>query len=241
MPCASVSAKRTFTSVEKPKSTAELSTIGVMAASALARLIRANQPRVVLTGAAGHRERDLRLPDFRSPRCPRRRWRRAGGWRSSTRGLTPYDRRADVGAPRRGRGGAAVLGDRSPQWTFPEQPAALAAVHAFDLVGNALPLAQRVAHHLGVAVWSPERDCLTHRTQSSSAYGTYDARKGEEVVTRRRRARSSSRAWRSHRFALPGNEYLSGPVSLRVTGARNDERNPMASRRQGGLMGISEE
>src|SRR2546429_4357388 len=65
MPCASVSAKRTFTSVEKPKSTAELSTIGAMAASALARLIRANQPCVVLTGAGVSTESGI--PDFRSP------------------------------------------------------------------------------------------------------------------------------------------------------------------------------
>src|SRR5881296_4004699 len=65
MPCASASAKRTFTSVEKPKSTVELSTIGAMAASALARLIRANQPCVVLTGAGVSTESGI--PDFRSP------------------------------------------------------------------------------------------------------------------------------------------------------------------------------
>src|SRR5438105_15804531 len=65
MPCASVSAKRTFTSVEKPKSTAELSTIGAVDASALARLIRANQPCVVLTGAGVSTESGI--PDFRSP------------------------------------------------------------------------------------------------------------------------------------------------------------------------------
>src|SRR5437773_2853289 len=65
MPCASVSAKRTFTSVEKPKSTVELSTIGAVEASALARLIRANQPCVVLTGAGISTESGI--PDFRSP------------------------------------------------------------------------------------------------------------------------------------------------------------------------------
>src|SRR3954447_5211574 len=65
MPCASVSAKRTFTSVEKPKPTLELSTIGAMDASALARLIRANQPCVVLTGAGVSTESGI--PDFRSP------------------------------------------------------------------------------------------------------------------------------------------------------------------------------
>src|SRR5213079_3453334 len=65
MPCASVSANRTFTSVEKPNSTAELSTIIAMDASALARLIRANQPCVVLTGAGVSTESGI--PDFRSP------------------------------------------------------------------------------------------------------------------------------------------------------------------------------
>src|SRR6266480_1161598 len=65
MPCASVSAKRTFTSVEKPKSTVELSTIGAVDAPALARLIRANQPCVVLTGAGVSTESGI--PDFRSP------------------------------------------------------------------------------------------------------------------------------------------------------------------------------
>src|SRR6266487_1034479 len=65
MPCASVSAKRTFTSVEKPKPTVELSTIGAVDAPALARLIRANQPCVVLTGAGVSTESGI--PDFRSP------------------------------------------------------------------------------------------------------------------------------------------------------------------------------
>src|SRR4051794_1418980 len=65
MPCASVSANRTFTSVEKPKSTPELSTIGAMDVSALVRLIRANQPCVVLTGAGVSTESGI--PDFRSP------------------------------------------------------------------------------------------------------------------------------------------------------------------------------
>src|SRR5437763_11143921 len=64
MPCASVSAKRTLTSVEKPKSTAELSTIGAVDVSALARLIQANQPCVVLTGAGISTESGI--PDFRS-------------------------------------------------------------------------------------------------------------------------------------------------------------------------------
>src|SRR2546429_62084 len=65
MPCASGSAKRTFTSVEKPKSTVELSTIGAVDAPALARLIRANQPCVVLTGAGVSTESGIQ--DFRSP------------------------------------------------------------------------------------------------------------------------------------------------------------------------------
>src|SRR4029450_2135935 len=65
MPCASVSAKRTFTSVEKPKSTVELSTIGAVDAPALARLIRANQPRAAPPGAGGSPESGT--PDFRSP------------------------------------------------------------------------------------------------------------------------------------------------------------------------------
>src|SRR3954454_16170418 len=65
MPWASVSANSTFTSVENPNSTAELSTIGAMDASALARLIRANQPCVVLTGAGVSTESGI--PDFRSP------------------------------------------------------------------------------------------------------------------------------------------------------------------------------
>src|SRR5947207_13832998 len=64
MPCASVSAKRTFTSVEKPKSTGELSTIGAVDVSALVRLIQANQPCVVLTGAGVSTESGI--PDFRS-------------------------------------------------------------------------------------------------------------------------------------------------------------------------------
>src|SRR4029450_10628342 len=65
MPCASVSAKRPSPSVEKPKSTVELSTIGAVDAPALARLIRANQPCVVLTGAGVSTESGI--PDFRSP------------------------------------------------------------------------------------------------------------------------------------------------------------------------------
>src|SRR5512132_474166 len=65
MPCASVSAKRTFTSVEKPKSTVELSTIGAVDAPALACLIRAHQPCVALTGAGVSTESGI--PDFRSP------------------------------------------------------------------------------------------------------------------------------------------------------------------------------
>src|SRR3954447_14860323 len=65
MPCASVSAKRTFTSVAKPKSTAKLSTIGAMDAEVLARLIRDHQPCVVLTGAGV--STDSGIPDFRSP------------------------------------------------------------------------------------------------------------------------------------------------------------------------------
>src|SRR6478735_12125128 len=64
MACASVSAKRTFTSVEKPKSTPELSTIGAMDVSALARLIRDREPCVALTGAGVSTESGI--PDFRS-------------------------------------------------------------------------------------------------------------------------------------------------------------------------------
>src|ERR671936_923375 len=65
MPCASVSAKRTFTSVENPKPTPELSTIAGVDASALAQLIRERQPCVVLTGAGVSTESGI--PDFRSP------------------------------------------------------------------------------------------------------------------------------------------------------------------------------
>jgi NAD-dependent deacetylase len=49
----------------KPESTLELSTIGDVDASTLARLIRANQPCVVLTGAGVSTESGI--PDFRSP------------------------------------------------------------------------------------------------------------------------------------------------------------------------------
>src|SRR5213083_1717641 len=66
MPCASVSAKRTFTSVEKPKRTGELSTIGGVDAAALAQLIRTRQPCVALTGAGASTESGI--PDFRSPK-----------------------------------------------------------------------------------------------------------------------------------------------------------------------------
>src|SRR5439155_8261063 len=108
--------------------------------------------------------------------------------RRASRAEGGRERRRDP--PRGCRGVGGQLGDRASQWTFPEESAALAAVHALDLVGNALPLAQRVARHLGMPVWcpSPERDCLTHLTQGSFALGTYDARKGEEVVTKRRRS-----------------------------------------------------
>src|SRR6266496_959286 len=337
MPCASVSAKRTFTSVEKPKSTVELSTIGAVDAPGLARLIRANQPCVVLTGAGVSTESGI--PDFRSPTGiwaefdpteyaslpafradPTKVWRfykpriamlakaepnaahralaaleeagfveavvtqnidllheRAGsrnlvqvhgsirtatcpacgasypraavvdklersdappcdrcdraGLRARTvcasaargrflargasrRGITRrntdgrrarrdrqqradalrWEGRSETGRERRDgpRRGCrrACLGDGAPERAFPEKSAALAAVHALDLVGNALPLAQRVARHLGMPVWcpSPERDCLTHLTQGNFVLGTYDARKGEEVVTKRRRS-----------------------------------------------------
>ena len=40
--------------------------------------------------------------------------------------------------------------------------------------------------HLRVPVWGPERDWLAHLTHGNVVLGTYDARKGEEVVTRRR-------------------------------------------------------
>src|SRR5438876_290102 len=244
MPCASVSAKRTFTSVEKPKSTVELSTIGAVDAPALARLIRANQPCVVLTGAGVSTEsgiQDFRSPtgiwaEFdpaeyaslpalrRDPQARRRLLRRAAtgrrdraGLRARTAGAAAArgrvltrsascrraprrdtlgrrprcDRqqgsdalrrasRAEGGRERRRdpprgcRGVGGQLGDRASQWTFPEESAALAAVHALDLVGNALPLAQRVARHLGMPVWcpSPERDCLMHLTQGSFVLGT---------------------------------------------------------------------
>jgi NAD-dependent deacetylase len=51
--------------VEKAKVTRELSTIGRVDASALAQLIRARQPCVVLTGAGVSTESGI--PDFRSP------------------------------------------------------------------------------------------------------------------------------------------------------------------------------
>jgi NAD-dependent deacetylase len=54
-----------LTSVEKAKGTDELSTIGHVNASALAQLIRARQPCVVLTGAGVSTESGI--PDFRSP------------------------------------------------------------------------------------------------------------------------------------------------------------------------------
>src|SRR5919202_6908923 len=65
MPCASVSANRTVTSVENAKATPELSTIATVDASALAELIRERQPCVVLTGAGVSTESGI--PDFRSP------------------------------------------------------------------------------------------------------------------------------------------------------------------------------
>src|SRR5947199_8310662 len=65
MPCASVSAKRTFTLIEKAKSTVELSTIEGVDVSPLAQLIRERQPCVVLTGAGVSTESGI--PDFRSP------------------------------------------------------------------------------------------------------------------------------------------------------------------------------
>src|SRR5919199_1940569 len=65
MPCASVSAKRTLTSVSKPNPTGELSTIAAMDAAALAQLIRDQQPCVALTGAGVSTESGI--PDFRSP------------------------------------------------------------------------------------------------------------------------------------------------------------------------------
>ena len=63
MPCASVSAKRTRTSVSKWKSTAGQSLRS--RAVELAELIRARQPCVVLTGAGVSTESGI--PDFRSP------------------------------------------------------------------------------------------------------------------------------------------------------------------------------
>jgi hypothetical protein len=83
----------------------------------------------------------------------------------------------------------SLLGDGASERAFAEQPAALAAVHALDLIRNAAALVQRVARDPGMPVWraSPKRDRLAHLTQGSFAPGKYDARKGEEVVTRRRR------------------------------------------------------
>ena len=88
----------------------------------------------------------------------------------------------------------ALLGDGATERTFFEQPAALAASNALDLEGNALPLMQRVARHFRVPVWCPERDWFSHLIHGSSALGTYDALKGEEVVTRRRRAHQLRRS-----------------------------------------------
>src|SRR5881409_1391006 len=65
MPCASVSAKRTETSVEKRKpSTAQDYDRG-MSVAALADLVAHRQPCVVLTGAGVSTESGI--PDFRSP------------------------------------------------------------------------------------------------------------------------------------------------------------------------------
>src|SRR5262249_2638696 len=94
---------------------------------------------------------------------------------------------------RRWGGAGLLLGDGAAERALAEQPAALAAVHALDLIWNAASLVQCVARDLGVPVWrpSPKRDCLAHLTQGSFALGKYDARKGEEVVTRRRRHTTS--------------------------------------------------
>src|SRR5919201_4963909 len=64
MPCASVSAKRTRTSVAKRNSMRQLYDRGV-SAERLAELIRLRQPCVVLTGAGVSTESGI--PDFRSP------------------------------------------------------------------------------------------------------------------------------------------------------------------------------
>jgi hypothetical protein len=61
-------------------------------------------------------------------------------------------------------------------------------VHPLDLVGNTLPLAQRVTRHLDVPVRSPKRKWFSHFTQGSSSLGKYDAKMGEEVVTKRKTA-----------------------------------------------------
>src|SRR5438046_864074 len=57
---------------------------------------------------------------------------------------------------------------------------------AIELVRDALTLPQGVARDRRVPVWGPERDWLAHLTHGNVVLGTYDARKGEEVVTRRR-------------------------------------------------------
>src|SRR6266487_177428 len=163
MPCASVSAKRTFTSVEKPKSTAELFTIAD--AFALVRLIRARSSGRVVEAVVTQNIDPLH--------------ERAGtrNLSASTRAdaVRPVGRskaRGKCGSrPRCRRRRLDCLGGSSSQGPFLEQAAALAAVHARDLVRNAFPLAQQVAGHLCVPVWGPERNWLAHLTQGNSALG----------------------------------------------------------------------
>jgi lipoprotein-anchoring transpeptidase ErfK/SrfK len=78
------------------------------------------------------------------------------------------------------------LGDGATERAFPEQPVALAAMHALKLVGDALSLSQHVARHLRVTVGRPERQWLSHFTHGNCGLGKYDAKMGEEVVTRRK-------------------------------------------------------
>ena len=84
---------------------------------------------------------------------------------------------------------------------------------AIDLTEVYLALSQRVRRHLRVQVWGPEEARIAHLTQGNCALGRYDARRGEEVVTKRRRLAGAA-----------------GPVSLSYLRATKGFRWPHESR-----------